>query len=232
MTGDARVPSFVEPWRRPLRVLVVDDHPIFRRGLIDVINDEPGMMVCGEAEDSAGARAIAAERQPDVAVVDLGLRDENGLDLVAAFATQAPMLRVLVMSCYDEQLYAVRACQAGALGYLMKHQAAWELLGAIRCVAGGKPFVSTAAAERMLATLGPSPAAPGVSVFDRLSNRERHVFSLLARGLATREIAAALRLSIKTVESHYANLKKKLGARNGRELTRLAIGWSEHELRS
>jgi DNA-binding NarL/FixJ family response regulator len=84
----------------------------------------------------------------------------------------------------------------------------------------------------MLATLGPSPAAPGVSVFDRLSNRERHVFSLLARGLATREIAAALRLSIKTVESHYANLKKKLGARNGRELTRLAIGWSEHELRS
>ena len=231
MTVDAGVRSSVDPGRRSVRVLVVDDHPIFRRGLIDVINDEPGMMVCGEAGDSAAAQAIVAEQRPDVALVDLALQDENGLDLVAAFCQQTPLVRVLVVSGHDERLYAVRALQAGALGYIMKDQAPTELLTAIRRVASGKPYVSNATAERILSTLGLTPASLGTSAFDRLSNRERHVFSLIGRGLATREIATQLELSVKTVESHYANLKKKLGARNSRELTRLAINWTEHDLR-
>jgi DNA-binding NarL/FixJ family response regulator len=217
--------------RRSVRVLVVDDHPIFRRGLVDVINDEPGMVVCGEAGTSAAAQAIVATEQPDVAVVDLALRDESGLDLVTAFSKSMPTLRVLMLSGHDEKLYAIRALQAGALGYIMKDQAANELLVAIRRVASGKPYVSSDTAERILSTLGVTPTAASEPLIDRLSNRERHVFTLVGRGLTTREIAMELELSVKTVESHYANLKKKLGARNSRELTRLAINWTEDGLR-
>ena len=236
MAGDPRRSTFLHSVAsartcRSVRVLVVDDHPIFRRGLIDIINEEPGLAVSGEAATSAAARAIVVEQPPDVAIVDLELSDESGLDLVSAFARLAPTVRVLVLSMHDERLYAVRALQAGALGYLMKDQAATELLTAVRRVASGKPYVSSATAERILATLGPSPTGPGVTPYERLSNRERHVFTLIGRGLTTREIATQLALSVKTVETHYANLKKKLGARHGRELTRLAISWSDNDMR-
>lgn len=208
---------------RPVRIVVVDDHPIVRRGLLDLFNEAPGLKVIGEAGAIAPALALLAAQPCDVAVIDLSLGAESGLDLVAVLLTRHPDVRVLMLSGYDEQLYAERALKAGALGYIMKDRAADDFITAVRRVAAGRPYVSTEAAERILASMGGGHRTAAVSPLERLSDRERHVFSLLGQGLATREIARTLGLSVKTIESHYAHLKEKLGARNGRDLTRLAV---------
>lgn len=211
---------------RPVRIVVVDDHPIVRRGLIDVFNEAPGLTVIGEAGASAAALALFDAHPCDVAVIDLSLGAESGLDLTVAALARHPQLRVLMLSEYDEQLYAERALKAGALGYIMKDRAANDLISAVRRVASGRPYVSAATAERILASLGGHRRGLASSPLDRLSDRERHVFTLLGQGLTTREIAATLGLSVKTIESHYAHLKEKLGARNGRDLMRLAVAWT------
>lgn len=212
---------------RVTRVVVVDDHPVVRRGLVELFDEAPDLTVCGEAGTIDEAMAVAARTEPDVAVVDLALGAESGLDLVASLVAKRPGLCVLVLSGYDERLYADHALKAGALGYIMKDQAPGELLAAVRRVAGGKPYVSADTAERILSTLGTTRRGQqDRSPIDRLSDRERHVLTLLGRGLTTREIAGQLKLSVKTIESHYAHLKEKLGARNGRELTRLAVTWT------
>lgn len=208
--------------RTGIRVVVVDDHPIFRKGLVDVINDEPGMCVCGEAGTIAAALAAVVQHQPHVAIVDLSLGDESGLDLVSSIRDQHPSVAALVLSGHDERLYADRALKAGARGYIMKDQASKELIAAIRRVSSGKAYVSADAADRILQTLG-GAARASASPLERLSDRERHVLALIGRGLATREIAERLALSVKTVESHCAHIKDKLGLRNARELTRLAV---------
>ena len=210
--------------RNTVRVVVVDDHPIFRKGLVEAIQDEPGITVCGEAGTVGTALATIAEHKPDVAIVDLSLKDESGLDVVSALARTHPAVRVLVLSGYDERLHADRALKAGALGYIMKDKAATELLEAVRRVAAGKSYVSPETADRILSSLGRSRRRSPV---DRLSDRERHVLTLMGRGVATREIAAQLDLSVKTVESHYAHIKEKLGLRNARELMRVAVMWAE-----
>ena len=211
---------------RMVRVLVVDDHPVVRRGLVELFDEAADLSVCGEAGAIDEAMAAAARAVPDVAVVDLALGAESGLDLVAALVAKHPGLGVLVLSGYDERLYADHALKAGALGYIMKDQAPGELLAAVRRVASGKPYVSADTAERILSTLGTRRGQQDRSPVDRLSDRERHVLTLVGRGLTTREIAEHLKLSVKTIESHYAHLKEKLGARNGRELTRLAVTWT------
>lgn len=216
-----RLPS--EEPGRPVRILVVDDHPIVRKGLADLFDDAPGLKVIGAVGAAAPALALVAEHPCDVAVIDLSLGAESGLDLVTALLARHKDVRVLVLSGYDEQLYAERALKAGALGYIMKDRSANELVTAVRRVAAGRPYVSAATAERILAAMGGHRRSPSASPLDRLSDRERHVFTLLGQGLATREIAAQLGLSVKTIESHYAHLKEKLGARNARDLTRLAV---------
>jgi two-component system, NarL family, response regulator NreC len=128
--------------RSTVRVVVVDDHPIFRKGLVEAIQNEPGISVCGEAGTVGTALAAIAEHKPDVAIVDLSLKDESGLDVVSALAKTHPAVRVLVLSGYDERLHADRALKAGALGYIMKDKAATELLEAVRRVAAGKSYVS------------------------------------------------------------------------------------------
>ncbi len=213
----------------PVRVLIVDDHPVFRRGLVELINEAPDLTVCAEAETAAGALAAAKTRQPDVAMVDLSLGHESGLDLIASLVASQPDVRVLVVSGHDERVYADRALTAGALGYVMKDQPAEELLTAVRRVASGKPYVSVDTADRILSTMGTSRRTAVRSPVDRLSNRERHVLTLVGRGLATREVAAQLQLSIKTVESHLAHIKQKLGVRNSRELMRIAVTWIERD---
>lgn len=212
---------------RVVRVVVVDDHPVVRRGLVDLFDEAPDLTVCGQAGTIDEALATVARTGPDVVVVDLALGAESGLDLVATLVGRQPGLSVLVLSGYDERLYADHSLKAGALGYIMKDQAPAELLAAVRRVAGGKPYVSAETAERILSTLGTARRTPqDRSPIDRLSDRERHVLTLMGRGLTTREIAEQLKLSVKTVESHYAHLKEKLGARNERELTRLAVTWT------
>jgi len=210
-----------------LRVLVVDDHPIVRKGLVDLYNGAPGLSVCADTGTIADSLQALTSSQPHVAVIDLSLGKESGLDLVAAVAERYPDVRVLVLSGLDEDLYANRALEAGALGYIMKDQAPAELIAAVRRVAAGKPYVSADAAERILSMVGARRKRMAAAPLERLSNREQHVLTLIGKGLATREIAEQLKLSVKTIESHYAHLKEKLGARNGRELMRLAVGWAD-----
>lgn len=209
-----------------IRVVVVDDHPLFRKGLIDAVNEEPDLLVCGEASTIASALAVIAAEAPDVALVDLSLGDESGLDLIGALAERHPDVRLLVLSGHDERVHADRALKAGALGYIMKDKAAGELLMAIRRVAAGKSYVSAETAERILSALGGRRPA-SQSPLDRLSDRERQVLTLMGRGVGTREIAAQLDVSVKTIESHYAHLKEKLGVRTARELMRVAVTWVE-----
>lgn len=224
-----KLPVHVNAGAHPLRILVVDDHPIVRKGLVDLFNEEPGFVVCGQAANAADALRAVSVAPPDVAVVDLTLGTESGLDLLTELSKSHPAVRLLVLSGHDERLYAERALKAGALGYVMKDQPATHLLTAIRRVAGGKSYVSADTAERILSTLGSSrrAAANHRSPIERLSDREHHVLELLGQGLATREIAEALSVSVKTIESHVSRLKEKLGARNGRELARLAVSWTE-----
>jgi DNA-binding NarL/FixJ family response regulator len=211
-----------------LRVVVVDDHPIVRKGLVDLFGDERDMTVCGQAGTVADAMAVVASTRPDVVLVDLSLGSESGLDLVAGLAKAYPAVRTLVLSGHDERLYAERALRAGALGYIMKDESASGLLAAVRRVGAGKSYVSEVAADRILSTMGRSRRpAPGQSPLERLSDRERHVLTLIGQGLATREIAERLKLSVKTVETHYAHIKEKLGARTARELTRVAVSLAE-----
>jgi DNA-binding NarL/FixJ family response regulator len=211
-----------------LRILVVDDHPIVRKGLVDLFNGAPGLSVCADAGDVANSLEALPTCQADVAVIDLSLGKENGLDLVAIVAERHPDVRVLVLSGHDEDLYADRALKAGALGYIKKDQSPAELIAAVRRVGSGKSYVSADAAERILTTLGSNRRKKDAQwPVDRLSDRERHVLTLIGKGLATREIAEQLKLSVKTIESHYAHLKEKLGARNARELMRLAVGWTD-----
>lgn len=212
-----------------LQVVVVDDHPIVRRGLVEVIDDEPGLHVCGEAAHMEEARRVVDATRPHVVVIDLVLGDENGLELVAELLRDHPGLHILVLSSHDERLYADRALKAGALGYIMKEAATSELLTAIRRVGAGKSYLSAETAERILVSMG-SSGRPGAQVpSDRLSDRERHVLTLIGRGLSTRQIAEQLELSIKTVESHCAHIKEKLGLQSGRDLMRVAVTLSEGE---
>lgn len=212
-----------------VRVLVVDDHPVVRKGLVEMFGEVPGFIVTGEAGTIAEALHAVAVDPPDVAIVDLTLGAESGLDLLASLAQHQPDVRVLVLSAHDERLYAERALKAGALGYVMKDHAAGELVEAVRRVADGRSAVSPDVTERILSTLGTRRGAVATtrSPLERLSDREHHVLTLLGQGLTTRQIADQLQISVKTIESHLAHLKEKLGARNGRELTRLAVSWSD-----
>jgi DNA-binding NarL/FixJ family response regulator len=223
----------VPPSPYSLRVAIVDDHPVVRKGLRHLINDEPDMAVCGESDSAAEGLALIGTARPDVAIVDLALGGASrleGLELVAAVATSHPGVRVLVLSMRDELLFAERALRAGAGGYIMKHEAVGNLLAAVRRVAAGKTYVSERVSERFFAGVtGRRAAAAGVSPIDRLTDREREVFELIGRGLGTRAIARQLRVAVKTVESHHAHIKEKLGLKSVRQLVRVAASWAQSE---
>lgn len=213
---------------RNVRVIIVDDHEVVRRGLTDLIDREPGLEVCGECGTAAEVPSVVQAQSPDVAVVDLTLGAESGLDVIRAIAASSPNVHVLVLSAHDELLFAERALRAGALGYVMKTRPAADLLRAVRRVAAGRTSVSEQVAERIMATLGGRETRVGASAIDRLSDRERQVFMLVGEGMGTREIADRLSISVKTVESHYEHIKDKLGLASGRDLLRLALSWT-HE---
>jgi DNA-binding NarL/FixJ family response regulator len=209
-------------------VLVVDDHPVFRRGLVDCLEEQADIHVCGQVGTAVAAIASLAQQEPDVALVDLSLGSESGLELIAALAQHHPRVRILVLSGHDELVHADRALKAGALGYVMKDKPLAELMTAVRRVAAGKTYVSPSTADRILSGLNTTRRAPEASCLDRLTDRERRVLSLLGSGRSTREIADELDLSVKTVESHFAHMKEKLGVRSGRELMRVAVRWADY----
>ncbi len=212
------------------RVFVVDDHPIVRQGLALMINREPDLEVCGEAEDAHAAVAAIERLRPDVVVVDISLHGPDGIELVKTIRARDAHLPLLVLSMHDESIYAERALRAGAHGYIMKQEATERVLIAIRRILNGDVYLSDSAASRVVNQYvrGSAGAIPApVSV---LSDRELEVFCLIGQGRGTREIADTLHLSVKTVETYQTHIKEKLSLRNARELVQHAIEWNLHRI--
>lgn len=207
------------------RVIVVDDHPIVRQGLAQMIDREPDLMVCGEAEEARSALQAIATLNPDIAVIDISLNGPSGIEILKTIRTTDPKLRVLILSMHDEMVYAERALRAGANGYIMKQEAAEMVLVALRRILGGEIYVSNRVANRMLRQLvGGTPKARQSSV-DDLTDRELEVFRLIGEGHGTRQISDDLHLSVKTVETYQSHIKEKMGLKNARELVQYAIQW-------
>ena len=216
--------------RKPkTRVLLVDDHPILRRGLAQLINQEADMMVCGEAEDAPKAFEAVSTLQPDVAVFDISLKGGNGIELIKNVKARFPDLPILVLSMHDESLYAERALRAGSLGYIMKEEAIEQVLVAIRRVLLGEIFLSDKMKAKMLQQLANGKAKAFVSPIEHLTDRELEVFRLIGEGRSTRQIAGELHLSVRTVEAYREYIKGKLNLKNATELVQHAFHWVHHE---
>lgn len=208
------------------RVLVVDDHPIVRHGLRLMIDAQPDLMVCGEAQSDREARAAIRELAPDVMIVDVSLAQGDGLDLVREVHAQRPDLPMLVLSMHDEKIYAERLLAAGASGYIMKEAAFEQLLVALRRVLEGGVYMSEAMAKARGGNGAQRPAAAGAAdPIARLSNRELQVLSLIGRGLSSRQAAESLNVSVKTVESHRQSLKRKLNLATNAQLLQYSLKW-------
>lgn len=212
-----------------IKVLLVDDHPTMREGLIRVIEREADLTVCGEAESIQRALEVIAAAKPDVAVVDISLAGQNGLELIKDIKVRHPQLSVLVHSMHDESVYAERALRAGAKGYISKNEPPQRLLQAIRDVLKGEIFLSAAMTRQILRTVGADRADRKTSPFRELSDREFEVFELTGQGLGTKEIAGTLHLSEKTVQAHRDHIRQKLQLPDGRSLTGFAIRWVESQ---
>lgn len=211
------------------RILVVDDHPIVRQGLALLINREPDLVVCGEAEDAVGAMHVLASANPDILIVDISLNGPDGIDLLKNIRLTHPSLPVLILSMHDELIYAERALRAGANGYIMKQEATENVLVAARRILNGEIYVSTRIANQMLRHYITGSGTLRNSSIADLSDRELEVFRLIGEGHGTRQIAEELHLSIKTVESYQAHIKEKLSLRSARELMQRAIQWNMNE---
>ncbi len=207
------------------RVFVVDDHPIVRQGLSQLINREPDLMVCGEAEDARAALEAIAALNPGFLIVDVSLDGPDGIELLKAIRARDPKLPVLMLSMHDESLYAERALRAGANGYIMKQEATDRVLIAIRQILGGEVYVSDRIAQKMMHQFIGRSGGAKRSTMEELTDRELEVFRLIGQGHGTRQIAEELHLSIKTVESYHAHIKDKLSLKNARELVQHAVQW-------
>lgn len=212
------------------RILVVDDHPMLREGLIGLINQQMDLSCCGEASTIPEALAAAEKLRPDVAVLDLRLKGGDGLELIKILKIQLPEIRVLVLTQYEAPVYVERALRAGAMGYLAKDQAAQEVLAAIRTVLSGQVFLTRGNAALVLQKLVGRDVRTSKSGVDVLTDRELHVLQLLGTGMSTRNIAAELKLSFKTIETHRENIKRKLGLDGASQLLHFATAWSREQV--
>jgi len=210
-------------------ILIVDDHPIFRMGMKELLNQEDDFSVCAVAENITGARKALRDHQPDLAIIDISLSEENGLDLVKEIAAGPCRLPVLVLSLHDESVWAERAIRAGARGYVMKKEASESVISAIRNILDGKIHVSADMMAHLLDKFQVNPDGRGAPTVDVLTDRELEVFRLIGSGLATREIASRMNLGIKTIGTYRDRIKQKLCIKNAAELTRRAVLWIEKE---
>jgi DNA-binding NarL/FixJ family response regulator len=211
-----------------VRVFLVDDHPIIRRGFQLLLGMEPDLMVCGEADNGPAALQKILALKPDVAIVDLSLKASTGLDLIKQLRAQALPVKLLVFTMRDEGIYAERALRAGADGYIIKEEGTEKAIQAIRLLMQGKRYLSDKVAEKMMDSLRGNASGTGGAV-QSLSDRELEVLELLGEGLGSREIAEKLHLSIKTIESHREHLKAKLGLTRATELVSYAFNWFHGE---
>jgi len=209
-----------------INVVLVDDHPIVRQGLVQLLMQEPDLHVCGEAEDEATALRVVAQLLPQLVIVDLSLKSGDGISLIKNLRANHPAIPILVLSMHDEIHYVERALRAGALGYLTKQEASMRILPAIRQVLRGEIFLSDHVSPNLLKRLLSGEADEDEPVVSRLSNRELQVFRLIGEGLGTQEIAGQLNLSVKTIETYQAHIKDKLELRDSRKLVQFAIRWT------
>jgi DNA-binding NarL/FixJ family response regulator len=207
------------------RILIVDDHPIVRQGLRSMIEQEPDLTVCGEAEGMSQAMQAYFEQQPDIIVTDISLENGSGVELIKELTARTPDLKILVCSMHDEMLFAERALRAGAKGYINKEEATDKLILAIRRVASSRVYLSDRVTERMLCKRVGSADEQTQNPIEQLSDRELEVFEHIGHGVTTRQIAEKLHLSPKTVETYRENIKHKLNLSNATELTQHAVQW-------
>jgi DNA-binding NarL/FixJ family response regulator len=207
-------------------ILIVDDHPMMRDGLAQLIDHEPDLAAASQADSAAQALQSIAASRPDLLLLDISLPDKNGLELIKDVQTLDPALPILVVSMHDEALYAERVLRAGGRGYIMKQEGGKKLMLAIRQVLSGRIYVSEKISAKIIETFS-GHRADSRSPVEALSDREFEVFQLLGQGQGTRQIANHLHLSTKTVEVHRANIRKKLQLPSGGELVRYAIRWNE-----
>ena len=213
-------------WQGNARIIIVDDHPIIRQGLAELIDHEKDLMVCGQANDAPAAMDAVKTLNPDLIIVDISLKKKNGIELIKDIKAQYPDLPVLTLSMHDESLYAERALRAGSKGYIMKAEATERVIDAIRKVLNGQIYVSDKIAEKMMYKFVGAKPKFGGSTIDQLSDRELEVFLLIGQGHGTCQIAGKLFLSVKTIETYRAHIKEKLNLSGGPALLQYAIQWS------
>ena len=211
------------------RILIVDDHPMMRQGLVQLIGAEADLSVCGEAENAEQALSTVEGLKPDLVLADISLPGKNGLELIKDFQAILPGLPILVISMHDESLYAERVLRAGGRGYIMKQEGGKKLMAAIRQVLNGQIYVSEKMSAEILEMFSGRRSGNEGSPVEKLTDREFEVFQLIGQGKGTRDIAAQLHLSIKTVDVHRANIKTKLKLKSAAELIRFAVRWTESQ---
>ncbi|MEN6337372.1 MAG: response regulator transcription factor [Phycisphaerales bacterium] len=211
-------------------VLIVDDHPIVRQGLAQLINQETDLLVCGQAEDAHQAMQAIRDLKPNMVIVDISLKDTSGVELIKDLKVQYPELPVLTLSMHDEAIYGERALRAGARGYIMKQEATEKVFTAIRRVLACEVYVSDMMAAKMVSKLVGGVSKKPASAIESLSDRELEVFRMIGEGFNTREMADRLHLSVKTIETYRAHIKDKLALQDASELLRSAIQWVNSEL--
>jgi len=207
------------------RMVIVDDHPLFRKGLQELIRSEETIAVWGEAGNASEAMDVIRKFRPDLVIVDLSLPGANGIELIKNIRAEYPRLPILVLSMHDESLYALRALRAGANGYVMKHEAMANVVQAIREVLSGRPYLSPAMAAQVIIKFAHGASDGKTDPVDKLSDRELEILELIGKGHDMRQIAKILHLSPKTVETHRAHIKEKLNLKNSREVARFALQW-------
>lgn len=206
-----------------LTIAIVDDHPLVREGLAARISAQADMEVCGEADDIESAMELIVAKRPALVIVDIALRDGHGIDLIKRIVAAGINTRMLVVSAYDESLFAERALRAGALGYINKQELQGKVVEALRTVLRGERYLSTTMAQRLIAqAIGSKAAAGGM---EALTDRELQIFQLVGRGKSTREIANELNVSVHTIDSHREHIRAKLDLRSGTELIQRAVQW-------
>ena len=207
------------------RIVIVDDHPLFRKGLEQLIHSESSFAICGEAGNAAEAMEVIRKLNPDLAIVDLSLPGANGIELIKNIRAEFSRLPILVLSMHDESLYALRALRAGAEGYVMKHEAMANVIQAIHEIFNGRPYLSPAMAAQVITKFAQRESEGETDAVERLSDRELEILELIGKGKDVREIAKLLHLSPKTVETHRSHIKDKLDLKNSREVARFALQW-------
>jgi len=209
-----------------IRIVVVDDHPLFRHGLVQLLNSEPSFAVCGEASSAPEAMTVVRREKPTMVIADLGLKGANGLELTKSLRAEFSKMPILVLSMHDEPTYAVRSLRAGANGYVTKEEALGSVLVAVHEVIGGRTYLSPGMASEVIANVVLSKTTPGASPTDQLTDRELEILERIGKGEEVKAIAKALHLSPKTVETHRAHIKDKLKLENARQVARFAVQWA------